>query len=753
MSTAPTAIAHTAPPGGVAHPLSDHLLSVAKLAAEFARPWLGEEWAALAGLWHDLGKYDPDFQVYLARVGGEDAHLESDASPAGKTRGPEHSIAGAEHAIEKLGEINGRILAYCIAGHHAGLPDWIDAPFGSLHDRIENAKKRGAVQQAKRGGAPAGILDTNSPLSGPSLPNHAACAFFIRMVFSALVDADFLDTEAHFNQTQPISRGGWPLLSEMAPLLDAHLDELTRRAQLEHPGPVTDVRLEVLTACRTKAGLPPGLFTLTVPTGGGKTLASLAFALRHAQAHGLRRVIYAIPYISIIEQTAKVFRGVFAPLGDAVLEHHSSLALDRETNRTRLASENWDAPLIVTTTVQLFESLFAARTSRCRKLHNIANSVLILDEAQLLPLPFLRPILFALDELMARYGVSIVISTATQPALMERDGFKGLRAPARELAPEPERLRQALRRTGIERLHDLTRPVAWDEIADLVAAEPRALCIVDRRDAARDLLGLLPAGTFHLSALMCPEHRGEVLETIRARLVDPARPDVRVVATQLIEAGVDVDFPVVFRSVAGLDSIAQAAGRCNREGRMPDLGRVVLFRAPQEPPAGVLRQAAQIALPMLRRPDDDPLTLTAFTRFFGQLYWAHGDKLDRESLVSGRSPLLGRPAAKFAFRTAAERFRIIPDEQVPLVVPWGNAAKIVQEIEQGGPNRDRMRRLQRLTVGVYRRTAEGLLQERAAREISSCPGLLILEDERLYDHATGLDIRRIGVYAPEESIW
>jgi CRISPR-associated endonuclease/helicase Cas3 len=224
------------------------------------------------------------------------------------------------------------------------------------------------------------------------------------------------------------------------------------------------------------------------------------------------------------------------------------------------------------------------------------------------------------------------------------------------------------------------------------------------------------------------------------------------VATQLIEAGVDVDFPVVFRAVAGLDSIAQAAGRCNREGRLPGLGRVVLFCAPQEPPPGVLRQAAKIALPILRRPNEDPLTHAAFTRFFGNLYWTQGDKLDRESLVSGRSPLLGRPAAKFAFRKAAGLFRIIPDEQVPLVVPWEEAAKIVREIERGGSNRDRMRRLQRLTVGVYRRTAQGLLQERAAREISGCPGLLILEDERLYDHATGLDIRRIGVYEPEENI-
>lgn len=734
------------------HDLEEHLRSTARRAAEFAGMFGGANWAELAGLWHDVGKYDSAFQGYLLRaVGKEDAHLEAEeAGSRGPARGPEHSIAGAVHAIERFGEGNGRLLAYCIAGHHAGLADWnsTEAGQGSLEARLRRARENDMLGRAKVGGAPAALLDAAPPTGGPRGLNAEECAFFIRMLFSALVDADFLDTEAHFDRQRGDTRAGWPSLDALLPVLDAYLDAKTVAALRDRPGPVNEARREVLGACRAGAALSPGLFTMTVPTGGGKTLASLAFALRHAQAHGLRRVIYAIPYTSIIEQTADVFREVFASLGEVVVEHHSSLAPEHETNRSRLAAENWDAPLVVTTTVQLFESLFAARVSHCRKLHNIARSVLILDEAQLLPVEFLRPILFALDELMARYGVSVLLSTATQPALLARGDFKGLTAYARELAPEPERLRQSLRRVRVERLHGLDRRIRWDELTELIAAESRALCIVDRRDSARDLTGMLPDGTFHLSALMCPQHRSEVLTKIRQRLGD-RQAEVRVVATQLVEAGVDLDFPVVFRAVAGLDSVAQAAGRCNREGQLAE-GRLVVFAAPKPPPDGVLRQAAAIAERLLRGDDEDPLTLAAFTRFFTQLYWVQGDRLDSKQIISGYNALLARSRLQYAFRTAAEVFRIIPDEQVPVVVPWGDARLLVREVERAGASRGRLRRLQRFTVGVYRRTAQGLLTQRVVREI--LPGLLVLEDERLYDEFVGLDVKGLGVLNPQECI-
>jgi CRISPR-associated endonuclease/helicase Cas3 len=379
--------------------------------------------------------------------------------------------------------------------------------------------------------------------------------------------------------------------------------------------------------------------------------------------------------------------------------------------------------------------------------------VTVLDEAQLLPPGHLRPILFALDELMRRYGTSVVLSTATQPALRKREGFKGLEASARELAPEPEALRLRLRRARVERLYDLDRPVPWEELAHRLSRESRVLCIVDRRDAARDLHTLMPEEAFHLSALMCPTHRTEVLAAIRGALAAPGLP-VRVVATQLVEAGVDLDFPVVYRAIAGLDSIAQAAGRCNREGHLAELGRVVVFRAPQPPPRGLLSMAAGIGDKLLREDADDPLTLDAFERYFRDLYWSKGD-LDEGRIVTGGNSLLARSDLAFAFRTAAERFRLIDQEQVPVLVPWGEAEKIAAQLRAvaaaGHSLRGVMRRAQRYIVGVYPRTAAGLIQAGVASEL--VPGLLQLDDRRLDDDVTGLRADKLSVYAPEELIF
>ena len=730
-------------------PLCAHLHQVAVLARERASKFGAAEWGKLLGLWHDVGKYDPDFQDYLAAVGGRDAHLEAEDEATGPRRGPEHSIAGAVHAINRFGEGIGRCLAFPIAGHHAGLADWVDK--GSLRERLRRARERDMLGRAKRGGAPSAILDLPVPEQAPRDLTPEGLGFWIRMLFSALVDSDFLDTEEAIDQERAAHRSRWPSLEQLRDTLDAHLDKKTERALRDKPGEVNRARAEILASCRRMAEEAPGLFTLTAPTGGGKTLASLTFALRHACEHKLDRVIYAIPYTSIIEQTADVFCGVFADLGEALVEHHSNLAPEKDTNATRLASENWDAPIVVTTTVQLFESLYAARPSRCRKLHNLVKSVIILDEAQLLPPAHLRPILFALDELMARYRTTVVVSTATQPALKKRDGFKGLEAYARELAPEPEALRRRLRRVRVEQLHSLER-VPWDELADHLSREPRVLCIVDRRDAARDLHTLMPECTFHLSALMCPAHRSEVLDVIRVALGEPERR-VRVVATQLVEAGVDLDFPVVYKAIAGLDSIAQAAGRCNREGR-PELGRVVVFRAPQPPPKGLLSMAASIGDKLLREDTENPLTLEAFERYFRDLYWSKGD-LDEGRIVTGGNSLLARNDLAFAFRTAAERFRLIEQEQMPMLVPWGEGEKIAAQLRAvaaaGHSLRGVMRRAQRYIVGVYPRTAAGLVKDGAASEL--VPGLLRLDDSRLYDRVTGLRADKLSVYAPQELIF
>lgn len=403
---------------GAPHDLSDHLASVAALAACFARDF-GEDWARLAGQWHDLGKYRPAFQSYIRHAAGfdvENAHIEG----AGRV---DHSTVGAVHAIEELGEASGRLLAYLIAGHHAGLPDW-NGDNSTLIQRVSHARGGGWLKEVLDQRPPEAILRGAKPESRPK-GGPEDFHLWVRMLFSCLVDADFLDTENYMDPDKTGSRNGYQEIESLLARFSDHMQRLNAEASASK---VNEVRGNVFRQCieRAEEDRGNGLYSLTVPTGGGKTLASLAFALNHAKNYKKNRVIYAIPYLSIIEQTADVFRGIF---GEDMVEHHSNLDPDKETARSRLAAENWDAPLIVTTNVQFFESLYAARTSRCRKLHNLVNSVVILDEAQLLPPEFLEPCLAAIRTLGTHYGVTFVLCTATQPAFQPRQingqPFKG----------------------------------------------------------------------------------------------------------------------------------------------------------------------------------------------------------------------------------------------------------------------------------------------------------------------------------------
>ncbi|MBP6655977.1 MAG: CRISPR-associated endonuclease Cas3'', partial [Propionivibrio sp.] len=426
-------IAHIRSENGhvVLHDLEDHLVDVSVLAADFAAEFGAAPWAALAGIWHDLGKYREGFQRYIRQCGDPDAHIE------GRVAGPEktHSAAGALWAQQYLAEVDkrsgpvvARVLAYLIAGHHAGLDNW----FGGLHERFNREDTIKEKHDALAVAIPAAILKPSAGLPDlntirtdqkDNIPGRFA--LWVRMLFSCLVDADFLDTERFMSQGKAEARSGFTPVGELEKRLAERLtlmaQEVAERG--EAGSQVNMKRAEVLRACLAKAELPPGVFSLTVPTGGGKTLSSLAFALRHAVLHGKRRVIYAIPYTSIIEQTAGIFRSIFGD--ENVIEHHSNVEVDdtQETARSRLACENWDAPLIVTTNVQLLESLFASRTSRCRKLHNLVGSVIVLDEAQLLPVPYLQPVVDVLRLLVKDYGVTLVLCTATQPTLESRNGF------------------------------------------------------------------------------------------------------------------------------------------------------------------------------------------------------------------------------------------------------------------------------------------------------------------------------------------
>ncbi|HEA3202285.1 TPA: CRISPR-associated helicase Cas3' [Aeromonas veronii] len=646
------------------HLLDEHLIHVAKMAASFAHSF-GAGWAELAGRWHDLGKYSENWQSYLRSKSGyeaENAHMEQQFG-----RVP-HSMGGAIHAIEKLGPGVGHLLAYLIAGHHAGLPDWYEGA-SALSARLVSGRTE--YTEALAASIPDEILGSHDAVLNMPRLNPSSVSIWLRMLFSCLVDADFLDTERYMSPAQYAQRGHYPAVTELQQRYQDFMVTLQMNASAS---PLQSLRNVILQQALAAAELAPGMFSLTVPTGGGKTLASLGFALAHALRHGKKRIIYAIPFTSIIEQNAAVFRRVLGD--DAVLEHHSDLDGQEEAH-ARLATENWDAPIIVTTNVQLFESLHASRTSRCRKLHNLADSIIILDEAQQLPRDFHEPITRSMQQLTDFFGVSWVLCTATQPVLAEsRDLFGrlllgGLRD-VREMMSEPEHLARQLKRVDIQ---IATEPTSWEQIANKVIAEEVVLCIVNTRRHARELYTCLPddGNNLHLSAHMCAEHRSAVIGEIRNRLAARqagGRRPLRVVSTQLIEAGVDLDFPVVFRAMAGLDAIAQAAGRCNREGRLSEPGKVWVFMPQQSAPVGLLRQAEQCTLELVKAELlSDPLAPESFVRFF-ELLNAKGER-DKYGicrlLKAERSS--SAPVA-IQFRTAAEKFRLIDNRGVPLIVPY-----------------------------------------------------------------------------------
>lgn len=729
-------VAHISADGSY-HLLRDHLLGTAAKAANFAAAFGCGEWGYLAGLWHDIGKYSPEFQRYVRAASGLDAHVE------GTLGRPNHSTAGALHAVQKLDQ-PGRLFAYVIAGHHAGLPDWEADRTGnaSLAQRL---METGLLDAARQGGIPDDVLNRAFPKERPK--PGADPALWVRLLFSCVVDADFLDTEEFFDPHRAASRGGYASFSDLLPRFT---DYMTAKQGDADPTPVNQARASVLSQCIARASWPTGIYTLTVPTGGGKTLSSMAFALHHAVKHKKGRIIYVIPYTSIIEQTADQFRRIF---GEAVVEHHSNLDVSDETKdnaRTRLACENWDAPVIVTTSVQFFESLFASRTSRCRKLHNIVNSVVILDEAQLLPPEYLNPILHALRELNKNYGVTLLLSTATQPALGAHPefNFEGLwekRSDRHEIVDDPIDLHRRLKRVEIVIPPSLTEPTTWDDLAVDLAKHPSVLCVVNRRDDCRSLWTRMPEGTFHLSALMCGAHRSAKISEIRERL--SRQTPTRVISTQLVEAGVDIDFPVVYRALAGIDSVAQAAGRCNREGRL-EKGMVRVFVPPSRIPAGHLRQAAELGRRLMMEDCQDVLAPERFERFFKEFCWLQGPRLDKHGIIA---TLHMDNALRCSFRTASQDFHLIDEsQQAPVVVTYGEGADLIGALERDKPQRWLLRKLQRYVVSLPRYLHTRLLAEGAIREVH--PGIYVQVQEALYHDDLGFCPEKSAAYEPDELI-
>ncbi|MCH8270992.1 MAG: CRISPR-associated endonuclease Cas3'' [Planctomycetes bacterium] len=714
-----------------------HLEEVANAASRFADALDCPSWGRAAGLWHDLGKYSPEFQRHIKNPDAPDADLETLSRV-------DHSTYGAQHAAKLLGDA-GDILAFCIAGHHAGLTDARGDESSSLRQRLRKPlpshdKIVAAAPDAIR--RPEDITKERlvGELRAKIVDPHNAgfqLATFCRMLFSCLVDADFLATEAFMRPDRTASRSA--TLPSMAQLNDRVRHHIATFG--DPTSAVNRVRASVLAECNSAATLPPGLFSLTVPTGGGKTLSSLAFALDHAETHDLRRVIYAIPYTSIIEQTAAVFRDALQSQANAgvVLEHHSSIDPEKESRWAQLASENWDAPVVVTTNVQLFESLFANRTSRCRKLHRIARSVIVLDEAQSLPVQLLHPCLAILGELVRAYGCTVVLCTATQPALNHRNEFPIGLDGVREIIRDVPSLFNAMRRTRIDMVGQ--KDDEW--IARQLADNPQALCIVNTRSHAVKLWRMLSdaAGLFHLSSMMCAEHRTDVLARIRAALV--ADEPCRVVSTQVVEAGVDIDFPLVLRAMAGLDSIAQAAGRCNREGQL-DLGIVKVFETNQIPPPEIAC-AANNARSVLPEHAADPLSPDAVEAFFRLHYWSRNQEWDKNGIMQC-CDLSGSGRMLTMFREIALNFKMIDDVQRAIFVPYGDrGAQLVGELQRSDvPDRKLLRKLQRYTVNVPEHTVRQMKTTHAI--IEPHDGLYVLANKDAYNEGVGLttDKRSLG---------
>lgn len=707
--------------------LEEHLLAVANLAEEFAAAFAAEKWGRNAGLLHDAGKATSRFVERLE----------------GSSRRVDHSTFGARLAAEHTGNL-GRLLSYVIAGHHGGLPNGGEQET-ELHYRLKNSKLPEDVALLP------GIDLATSPRPPFTLDRERAgfsLSFFTRMIFSCLVDADFLDTEGFCDPEKAEARQNSKAdLKSLKQKLDQHLANMVATAELTQ---VNRLRRQILGDCRKKAELAPQIFSLTVPTGGGKTLSSLAFALDHAVANGLRRVIYTIPFTSIIEQNAKVFQDILGR--ESVLEHHCNYkendkSDEAEYNRRRgLAAENWDAPLVVTTNVQFFESLFSNKPSRCRKLHNITGSIIVLDEAQAIPTEYLEPCLAALRELVAHYRCTVVLCTATQPAF-DTSELRNRLSEINEIVENPRQLYEVLTRTQVEFVGRLTD----DQLADRLKQLDQVLCIVSTKPQARKLYEMLSEGinNYHLSTNMYPEHRYRVLGAIRQRLREGKA--CRVISTSLVEAGVDLDFPVVYRAMAGLDSIAQAAGRCNREGllnQQGELGQVYVYEPEQPTKMPWVKRCITRAEEALRSlPEADPLGLEAMRRYFELLYDVQ--ELDKKKIYR----LLNRltPELYVPFREVGEAFRFIEEETIGVIIPVEPEVEaLVHQLDFVEFPRPLLRKLQAYTVAVRSREFAALNEAGALEMVQG--QFPVLRNLSAYKENIGLCVDRGEVWDPENLI-
>ncbi len=697
--------------------LHDHLKNVATISQEFAHDFNAGELAYTSGLLHDLGKYSPEFQ---RRLEGTAIHVD-------------HSTAGALEAGKLFQKTYSLLFAYSISGHHGGLLNYGSSESG-LCERLLKPDLPDYSFYRQEIVIPDQRMFHINLKSFPSKAGFSI-SFFTRMLYSCLVDADSLDTEKFSSPEKSSLRERYESFEILGKKFEAYMREKNSGAG---DSPINRERKKIFNWCVDAGLLAPSIFTLTVPTGGGKTLSSMAFALEHLKKNNLNRIFYIIPYTSIIEQNAKVFRDIFGSRN--VLEHHSNFdpatvkseTGDPVSESLTLATENWDMPVVVTTNVQFFESLFSNKRSRCRKLHNLAKSVIILDEAQMLPTGYLLPCLAALSELVRNYGTTVIICTATQPKLGD---FLDESLRPQEIMQSPANLYETFRRVQVTNLG----PLSDAELSGLLKEHPRVLCIVNTRNHARKLFDALQdsGNYFHLSARMCPVHRREKIAEIKTLLKEGK--DCRVISTQLIEAGVDIDFPVVYRTMTGIDSIAQAAGRCNREGKLPS-GEVFVFKSTESYGKATSWQnlVAEVG-EMALDGSDDPLSLSTVADYFKRLYHYKEDGgLDEKKIL----PLLEERSQElaFPFEDIANAFRIIEEGTKDVIIPYDeNARSKIAELHSAEFPWNYIRELQGYTVSIYPNEFREL-ERRDAVEIVD-DRFYILKSCEDYSDETGLENR------------
>lgn len=645
--------------------IKEHLEGTAERAGEFAEKFGKKEWGYCCGMLHDIGKYSEEFQRKIQ----EDTNDRVD-----------HATAGAQVCKERGGYYS--ILSYCIAGHHAGLPDYGNTAMSS--SLCGRWKKRICDYHAYKDEIKIPKLDTDPIVFSKDRNMDFALGTFIRMLYSCLVDADFLDTES-FMKNGDTGRNSGESMETLQNRLEKHISEWLKNTDTDT---INGRRTEILKNCIKEGKQKEGIFRLTVPTGGGKTLASLAFALEHAVKNHKDRIIYVIPYTSIIEQNAQVFREILGE--ENVLENHYNVDYEssEEFKPMQLASENWDKPVVVTTNVQFFESLFANKSSKCRKLHNIANSVVILDEAQMLPMDYLKPCTAMLQELVDGYRTSIVLCTATQPTL---DAFFRENALIKELCPRMEEQFQFFQRVNYQNLGK----IRWDDLLEKLKRENNALCIVNTKKAAQMIYKEIDGeGIYHLSTSMYPKHRKRVLKKIRERLKNNEK--CIVISTSLVEAGVDLDFARVYRQIAGLDSMIQAAGRCNREGkRKLSDSMVYIFDLEESYPVQSQRQQMDVSKGILQD-YADIADLKAITDYFTRLYHYRGTSLDKKKIMDEFQKM------ECNFAKVAKEFRLIEENtRMIFINREPEADEWLQELRIKGVTRERMWKAGQYCIQVY----------------------------------------------------